>query len=102
MIDKLMFSGDMFISCHATRNEPKKRARGGDCAKRPLLTPPCAPRAHAPGFAYTIGVCLHPAVRLRPCEGVEVVKEGASQSPSLRAFFRSFFARAKKGHTHKH
>ena len=52
-----MFSGDMFISCHATRNEPKKRARGGDCAKRPLLTPPCAPQAHAPSFAYTIGVC---------------------------------------------
>ena len=71
----------MFISCHATRNEPKKRARGGDCAKRPLLTPPCAPQAHAPSFAYTIGVCSHPAVRLRPCEGVEEVKEGASQTP---------------------
>ena len=91
----------MFISCHATRNEPKKRARGGGCAKRPLLTPLCAPQAHAPGFTYIIDVCLHPAVRLRPCEGVEEFQEGASQSPSLRAFFRSFFARAKKGHKEK-
>ena len=40
----------LFISCHATRNEPKKRTRGGVALERPLLTPLCATQAYAPSF----------------------------------------------------